>query len=402
MAAPQYEGSGTEWEGSPGSTSLVLDAPAGVAADGIVVATIYVDGTTLIASPETGFALPGSSPSAAANHKTYVYWKRSAGSEPASYTFTLAADQFVHAQVHWFSGCKTTGSPFDTSTDADFNDSNSTTPPAVNITTSVDDALLLYLGTCWAGGSWTAPDVTWTERMDFGFGLMTLDTKVQATAGASGSVQATCTNADKTTAWLGALLPVAADTDATVNASTIAVTAAFPSAAKSTGSTVSPSAIAASTALPAAAKSTGSTVSPNAIAASTAFPAATESGGATVAPAVLAATTTLPAAAVRTGSTVSPAAVAAVAALPGAAVQASGSATVTPSTIAAVATLPAATVGSATNATITPATIAAVATLPAVIVTGPPGVVYTRFDGVLVRLGITGVVRIGGAAVAFG
>ena len=380
MTAPLYEGSGTEWEGSPGSTSLVLDAPDSVAADGIVVATIYVDGTTLIASPETDFNLAGSSPSAAANHKTYVYWKRSAGSEPTDYTFTLEADQFVHAQVHWFSGCKTTGSPFDASTDADFNDSNATTPPAVNITTTVDNALLLYLGTNWAGGSWSPPSVDWTERMDFGFGLMTLDTKVQATAGASGSVQATCTNADKTTAWLGALLPVAADTGATVNASTIAVTAAIPSASKSTGSTVSPSAIAASTA----------------------FPAATKSGGATVAPAVLAATATMPAAAVRTGSTVSPAVVAAVAALPGAAVQASGSASIAPATIAAVATVPAVTVGTATNATITPSTIAAVATLPAVIVTGPPGVVYTRLDGVLVRLGITGVVRIGGAAVAFG
>jgi hypothetical protein len=209
VAAPVYQSAGTLWEGNPGSTSLVVAAPAGVANNGIVLAYLYIDTTTTIVTPAAGFTLAGSSPIAASNHRQYIYWKRSTGSEPSNYTFTMSAADFSHSMCHWFSGCITSGSPFDTNFANSVDNGEAFSPPAISITTTADDTLIVYTATNSGTGTWTPPS-GFTERQDTGFGLATMDTKAQAVAGSTGSVQAVCSGTDPCTGWIGALLPDAA------------------------------------------------------------------------------------------------------------------------------------------------------------------------------------------------
>lgn len=217
-----------------------------------------------------------------------------------------------------------------------------------------------------------------------------------------------------------------AGTDATINATTIAATAALPAPASITAvsnATVTPGRIAASAALPALTASGGATVAPGRIAATAALPAGTvsaagnatvnattiaasaalpvptASGGATVAPARIAATAALPASAASGGATVTPGAVAAVATLPAAGARAGS--TVTPGVVAAVAAVPAVSITAVGDATVSPATIAARAALPSPRVSS--GVTASvRLGGQLVATTLRGVVRLDGAPVAFG
>jgi hypothetical protein len=250
-------------------------------------------------------------------------------------------------------------------------------------------------------GEYTAYGAYWTDAgtagsKTAGFSAPTSGVKYAGVVIAmKGSAAGNATINASTIAATAAFQTSETQTGSTVSPSTVATAAAFPSATNSTGSTVSPSAIAAVAAFPAATPSTGSTVSPSAIAATAALPAAALSTGSTVAPAVVAAVAAFPAGETQTGSTVSPATVAAVAAFP---VIATG-ATVNASAIAAVAAFPAATVSGA--ATVTPSVIAAVAAFPAATVQTDAGIVYTRFAGVLTRVNIRGSVRVGGSPVAF-
>jgi hypothetical protein len=80
--------------------------------------------------------------------------------------------------------------------------------PAVTVTTTGSDRLLVWSATNWSGGAWTPP-TSFTERRDSGDEVMTSADLAQAGAGSSGSITGTCVGNDRRTAFLGALLPVA-------------------------------------------------------------------------------------------------------------------------------------------------------------------------------------------------
>jgi hypothetical protein len=202
VAAPAYGTSGA-W----GSTAV----PASVASGDIIVAAFFIDGSTVTITGPAGFAHAPNSPrtvnaGGGGNHSVNVLWKRASAADSGTYAFTLSAGGYAEGQAHRFTSCIASGNPWDgnTSSTGDGGATNSTTTPAVSFTTTGPDELFFFAGTNWSGGAWTPP-TGFTEITDNAADL-TADYKVQASAGSSGTVQATCAGSDKVGAWLGALI----------------------------------------------------------------------------------------------------------------------------------------------------------------------------------------------------
>lgn len=214
MAAPTYGAGGTYYENS--GSSIAFAAPASVAANSVVVIVAYLDGTG-----DPGITLPGGFTQAegspvyipaspvggvSQNHRLLVAWHRASGSEAGPYTMTLTSSIYVSGQAHRFDGCVTTGTPIDSPTASDGSVTNTTTSPALSVTTQGADRLVLHAATSWAGGTWTPPS-GFTKRQQSANGSSTLADLAQAAAGSTGSVTATVSGSDKMQAWLGALIP---------------------------------------------------------------------------------------------------------------------------------------------------------------------------------------------------
>lgn len=207
--APTYQSTGTYGSSSGGvpQTSVACGVPSGVVADDIVVLTAYVSldgGINPVATPPAGFTAAENAPISAQFNRNAVWWKRATGSESGTYTISYDVATYSEAAAMRFSGCVTSGNPFDSPTNAAFNNTSSTASAAVTVTTLGADRVLVHSATNWSGGTWT-PSSGFTTRASGGFGVLHAATKDQAVAGSSGSVTATCTGSDKTTGWLGAL-----------------------------------------------------------------------------------------------------------------------------------------------------------------------------------------------------
>lgn len=204
MAAPSWAASGTEHSGT--SATPAFGVPAGMILNQVAVAVFFVNGATdqNATPPDETWVLAEGCPVASSNHKLYVYLHRAAGNEAGSYTFTLDNAVFVEGQAHRYTDCVTTGALLDAGTDTAVDDTDGLVTPAVDITTLGADRRLLHAATNWAGGTWT-PNAGFTKRQQNSVGLATLSDAAQAVAGLSGSIAATSTNANKRTAWLGAL-----------------------------------------------------------------------------------------------------------------------------------------------------------------------------------------------------
>jgi hypothetical protein len=209
VAAPAFGAIGTQLQVNPGSTSSVADPPT-VAANDIIVVAMFVDAAGVVSAMPSGFAHATGSPitvTGTGAHSQVIAWKRATGADTGTYDFTITSAGYVNGAATRYTGCITTGSPWDV-TDAQFSTALGTVTPAVTVTTTGSDRLLVWSATNWSGGAWTPP-TSFTERRDSGDEVMTSADLVQAGAGSSGSVTGTCVGNDRRTAFLGALLPVA-------------------------------------------------------------------------------------------------------------------------------------------------------------------------------------------------
>ncbi len=223
MAAPTFGAAGTYLSGSFTSGAAVA-VPTGTAADEIVVVLIYVEsGNGTITAP-AGFTqrvtINGS------DHDLEIWWKRCTATDSGTYAFTWSGNPWREAVALRFSGCITTGDPFDVSNTAT---GTGGTTPAVTASTTVADTLLLWAGTNFNSGAWTPPTAggTWTERVDTGGGIGAA-TKAQAATGTTGSVTGSCAGGAATSlAFLGALKPPAVSgTNAPAGSGPVSTTAA--------------------------------------------------------------------------------------------------------------------------------------------------------------------------------
>jgi hypothetical protein len=211
---PVFESAGSYGQSAGAAPALTVDAgvPAGVTADDIILLVMFTDPTstpTTITAP-AGFTEPPSSPQVitggSLNLRMSVYWKRATGAESGSYTTTFSSNTFSEAVALRFSGCVTSGSPFDT-TAGNIDPVGSGTTVAVSVTTTVPETTLVHAVGLWSGGTWTPPAGYTARGTPGGFNLMLVSTKDQIPVGSSGTVQATCsaTSNNVNAAWLAAL-----------------------------------------------------------------------------------------------------------------------------------------------------------------------------------------------------
>lgn len=202
MAAPTFGAAGTYLAGSFTSGAAVA-VPTGTAAGQVVLVFIYVESGNGTISGPAGFTQKASIDGT--NHDLEIWWKRCTGTDSGTYAFTWSGNPWREAVAVRFSGCITTGDPFDvTST----NTGTGGTTPAVSATTTVADTLKVWAATNFNGGAWTPPS-GWTERVDTGGGIGAA-TLAQAAAGATGSVTGSSAGgAAVSLAFLGALKPPA-------------------------------------------------------------------------------------------------------------------------------------------------------------------------------------------------
>jgi hypothetical protein len=193
------------------SASPAVAAPTGVAANDIIVISMLVDGLPTVSALPSGFAHVTGSPiaivSGGGSHSQVIAWKRATGADTGPYTFTLSGSTYVNGAASRYSGCITTGSPWEIDTDfAETTGVNGTATPSLEITTTGPNRMLYWSATNWTGGNWTPP-TGFTERRDSGDKNTTSADMVQVSAGLSGAVIGTCAGSDKRTAFLGALIP---------------------------------------------------------------------------------------------------------------------------------------------------------------------------------------------------
>lgn len=245
MAAPAFGSIGTYLQGT--ATTADFAAPASVASGDVIVIVFYLDASTTVSGLPSGFAhAPGSPLRVGAGlggeHSLNVIAKRATGADAGPYTVTFSASQYRNGAAIRYTGCVASGTFWDansgTGTAIATDTSNNTVTPAVSMTTSGADEMLVFAATNWSGGTWTPP-TSFTERIDNGDKTLTADDLVQAAAGTTGSVTATCVGSNKRAAWLGALIGTTSS-GTTHNAdSTVSTTATLTSTAVKTAEATS-------------------------------------------------------------------------------------------------------------------------------------------------------------------
>jgi hypothetical protein len=211
-APPSFGTAGTYRAGTTATPQFAV--PSSVANNDIILVVMYIDGTSAnISALPTGFAQHPDFPytlTGIMNHRLAVAWKRASGADAGTYDFTLSSSVYSEGCAFRWTGCKTSGTPFDLPSGGDVslaqNTTNSTTTPAVNVTTLGANRAFLHVATDWSGGTWTAPSGFTKRGAGGGSNLVYLSDKTQATAANSGATSATCTGNDKMTAWIGALI----------------------------------------------------------------------------------------------------------------------------------------------------------------------------------------------------
>lgn len=210
MAAPVLAAVGAYLSAGSG-TSAAIAVPSGVQAGDIILVTLHFEDAATI-TPPAGFALLDVEVLTTPGFWNYIFWKRATGADSGTYTFGLGADDWRTGIAARFTGCATTGDPWDVFTNASSSTSSSTTP-AVSLTTTGADRLLVWAADLWDVSTFTAPTSyarptnSWPSSR-----LLDICTRSQAVAGATGSVTGTLGTARQRVAWLIALRPPAGTT----------------------------------------------------------------------------------------------------------------------------------------------------------------------------------------------
>lgn len=222
------------------SATASFAVPSGVEANDIVVIPFYIDGTTVTVTDYNEFEEAENSPilNVGQAHQLHVVWKRATGSDTGPYDLSLSGSGFHAGAALRYTGCITTGSPWDSPTDSDTDPGVSFNAPAVSISTLGADRCVVWAGTSWAINSWTPP-TGYTERLDTGFGTVTLADKSQAVSGSTGSVVGVTTTDTRHNAWLGALKPATSEVSGTGLAALGSLTATAAGVRATSGTAVS-------------------------------------------------------------------------------------------------------------------------------------------------------------------
>lgn len=169
-----------QWAVQGGGTSLAPTEPAGAAQDDIIL------GKWIVGDAHSGFSLPAGWTQKGANldcgnFHVYFGWIRRGSSAP-SFTASWTTSQYAECVVAAYSGCVTSGDPFDDFQEAALAASGFG-PDGPSATSTVANTMALSFGAHWSGSgsAWTAPTTpsAWTMRSgasgdDVGFAELAL------------------------------------------------------------------------------------------------------------------------------------------------------------------------------------------------------------------------------------
>lgn len=219
MAPPAFRNTATSTGGVVTSRSAAK--PTGTALNDILLAFLYVENTATITAP-SGWAEAPSSPvsntASGQSHRLRVYWKRATSSEPSTYAWSWTGSVYALVAVAAYTGCVTSGSPFDTGTGAPTSATatatTGTAAPGTSLTTQGTDRLAVHCVVSYQFPSWTATS-GWSGRDTT---EILIEDKALASAGATGTAAGTAGAAGAMSAWLGALLSSSASSAADIPA----------------------------------------------------------------------------------------------------------------------------------------------------------------------------------------
>lgn len=201
--APVFE-SRTNLTGANGA-SAVITYPASIAAGDILIVHIYKENTAAVTPPDGTWTLKGSTTTTAPQHHL-VFWKRAAGGETGTVTFSWTGSVFRSTTCERYSNCAGSGDPIEAIA---FNQTNSNvTTLNVSLAATSPDSMLIWSGTSFTGGNtWTTPTgYTNLANLD----VLGAANKRNPAGGATGNVTGTANISGPMTSALLSLLGSAA------------------------------------------------------------------------------------------------------------------------------------------------------------------------------------------------
>lgn len=185
-------------------TSRAVPVPAGAAVNDIAVVVFgRWDGTSTASTitPPSGFTQKDTFTSGDGLAKGSVWWKRLTAADSGTYSFSWTASHYTTAECELFSGCVTTGDPFDgTPTKAVGTFGTFTT---LSQTLSGAGGGLVWA--CYNDSAGThTPPTGFTETADNDSGSMAY--RIPGSAGSQSAASGSVTSSSSAGAWLGALL----------------------------------------------------------------------------------------------------------------------------------------------------------------------------------------------------
>ena len=194
------------------TTAVSINAPAGTTAGDVLVASITGDLNPSMASVPAGWTPIvnglGINSSASSGSRAFVYYHVVGTSDPASYAWTLGTAVKWGGGITAYRGVNNTtplDSPVVTALDTTYSATSITAP---GVTTASAGAMLIGGGACDCAAPVFTPPSGWTERWEASAGQVAeLADRVQATAGASGTVTWTMSAARAVAVWQTALKP---------------------------------------------------------------------------------------------------------------------------------------------------------------------------------------------------
>ena len=229
-----------------GATAFAAAAPAGFAAwdsglsGSLLLAGVFIGTNTPITVPSVtapaGWTELTDSPLRVDDGSSFradyhLYWKRAA-LEGSEYSFSHIAGGDTAAVMVAFSAASGSGDPIDA---ASKNAGTGSPSTLTGITTTIDNTKLVYFGNDWVTTAASTPPTGFTEHYDE---LLTVATKSQATAAATGNLTALNGNGGNPNyawgAWLLALEPVAAGASYTMSGQSVVLNRTGASAGSGT------------------------------------------------------------------------------------------------------------------------------------------------------------------------
>jgi hypothetical protein len=205
--APPVRQNGTNVTAANGA-SAVVTLPASIAANDVLVVSIYKENTNAV-TPPAGWTEKGTAPTTTGPQAQHTFWFRCAGGESGTVTFSWTGSVFRAATCDRFSGCITSGDPIE-GINTNTTGAGSATTLNVSLGSTSANTLLYWAGTNFVGGnSWTPPTANggYTERNDLDV-LSNADVQF-ASGGATGNVTGTAALTGQLTAVLLNLLSAA-------------------------------------------------------------------------------------------------------------------------------------------------------------------------------------------------